>query len=195
MKSFLSLLFVSSLLLASCKKEVAIPTTPANIVPFTEVGNQMKSQSATQQTGENTTTNPVSTAPGMNPAHGQPGHQCGIAVGAPLNTPAISNNEQTVSIPTSTVTITPNPGQATPTAKGMNPAHGQPGHQCGIAVGAPLNGSSVANKQQSTVTPATTVTSTSTPVNVAPTAEGKNPAHGQPGHKCDIAVGEPLPKG
>ena len=155
----------------------------------------MKSQSATQQTGENTTTNPVSTAPGMNPAHGQPGHQCGIAVGAPLNTPAISNNEQTVSIPTSTVTKTPNPGQATPTAKGMNPAHGQPGHQCGIAVGAPLNGSSVANKQQSTVTPATTVTSTSTPVNVAPTAEGMNPAHGQPGHKCDIAVGEPLPKG
>ena len=77
----------------------------------------------------------------------------------------------------------------------MNPAHGQPGHQCGIAVGAPLNGSSVANKQQSTVTPATTVTSTSTPVNVAPTAEGMNPAHGQPGHKCDIAVGEPLPKG
>ena len=195
MKSFLSLLFVSSLLLTSCKKEVATPTTPANIVPFTEVGNQMKSQSATQQTGENTTTNPVSTAPGMNPAHGQPGHQCGIAVGAPLNTPAISNNEQTVSIPTSTVTKTPNPGQATPTAKGMNPAHGQPGHQCGIAVGAPLNGSSVANKQQSTVTPATTVTSTSTPVNVAPTAEGMNPAHGQPGHKCDIAVGEPLPKG
>ena len=195
MKSFLSLLFVSSLLLTSCKKEVATPTTPANIVPFTEVGNQMKAQSKSQQTGGNNTTNPVSTTPGMNPAHGQPGHQCGIAVGAPLNTPAISNNEQTVSIPTSTVTKTPNPGQATPTAKGMNPAHGQPGHQCGIAVGAPLNGSSVANKQQSTVTPATTVTSTSTPVNVAPTAEGMNPAHGQPGHKCDIAVGEPLPKG
>ena len=195
MKSFLSLLFVSSLLLTSCKKEVATPTTPANIVPFTEVGNQMKAQSKSQQTGGNNTTNPVSTTPGMNPAHGQPGHQCGIAVGAPLNTPAISNNEQTVSIPTSTVTKTPNPVQATPTAKGMNPAHGQPGHQCGIAVGAPLNGSSVANKQQSTVTPATTVTSTSTPVNVAPTAEGMNPAHGQPGHKCDIAVGEPLPKG
>jgi len=24
-------------------------------------------------------------APGMNPAHGQPGHRCDIAVGAPLN--------------------------------------------------------------------------------------------------------------
>ncbi|MBK6446411.1 MAG: hypothetical protein IPF81_14280 [Bacteroidetes bacterium] len=32
------------------------------------------------------TTTPASgpTAPGMNPPHGQPGHDCAIAVGAPL---------------------------------------------------------------------------------------------------------------
>ena len=29
---------------------------------------------------------------------------------------------------------------------------------------------------------------------VAPTAPGMNPPHGQPGHRCDIAVGAPLPK-
>jgi hypothetical protein len=33
----------------------------------------------------------------------------------------------------------------------------------------------------------TTVTSTSTP-------PGMNPPHGQEGHRCDIAVGAPLPK-
>ncbi len=27
---------------------------------------------------------PTTTAPGMNPPHGQPGHDCGVAVGAPL---------------------------------------------------------------------------------------------------------------
>ncbi len=30
---------------------------------------------------------PAPTAPGMNPPHGQPGHRCDIAVGAPLNSP------------------------------------------------------------------------------------------------------------
>lgn len=51
----------------------------------------------------------------------------------------------------------------------VNPAHGQPYHDCSIAVGAPL----VAKE--------------------APAANVKlNPAHGQPGHRCDIAVGAPL---
>jgi hypothetical protein len=36
-----------------------------------------------------------------------------------------------------------------------------------------------------------TETSTTKP---AATAEGTNPVHGQPGHRCDIAVGAPLPK-
>jgi hypothetical protein len=29
--------------------------------------------------------NKTKTAPGMNPPHGEPGHRCDIAVGAPLN--------------------------------------------------------------------------------------------------------------
>lgn len=60
------------------------------------------------------------TAPGMNPAHGQPGHRCDIPVGSPLNAPSAK-------------ATTPQ------TPPGMNPAHGQPGHRCDIAVGAPLN--------------------------------------------------------
>ena len=79
-------------------------------------------------------------APGMNPAHGQPGHRCDIAVGAPLNSkPSVTTptTTQPVSLQPPSTTIT---APATTTvAPGMNPAHGQPGHRCDIAVGAPLN--------------------------------------------------------
>ncbi|HRH65026.1 MAG TPA: hypothetical protein PLU53_01885 [Bacteroidia bacterium] len=96
------------------------------------------------------------TATGMNPAHGQPGHRCDIAVGAPLNSPVQQNStvapaplnaSPNMSAPQN-ITIPPvSQGApqiqtavpaATPTAPGMNPPHGEPGHDCSIAVGAPL---------------------------------------------------------
>ncbi|WP_460893925.1 hypothetical protein [Rufibacter soli] len=76
---------------------------------------------------------------GLNPAHGQPGHRCDIQVGAPLS-----------SAPAQAPTITsgtPAPMPQAPvlpsappisTAKGLNPPHGQPGHDCAVPVGAPL---------------------------------------------------------
>lgn len=71
----------------------------------------------------------VSTAPGMNPEHGKPGHRCDIAVGAPLNSkPATAAATKPAATPA-----------VTAVAPGMNPQHGQPGHRCDIAVGAPLN--------------------------------------------------------
>jgi hypothetical protein len=102
-------------------------------------------------------------AKGMNPQHGQPGHRCDIPVGAPLNSPpgktptmpqAVTQTQQnnavkitpTTSNPTSTGTTTStNAGipailnAPTTTAPGMNPPHGQAGHRCDIAVGAPLS--------------------------------------------------------
>lgn len=76
----------------------------------------------------------TATAKGMNPPHGQPGHRCDIAVGAPLNSPAQSTAVQQPGAVKTTVT------PSTPaTPAGMNPPHGQPGHRCDIAVGAPLN--------------------------------------------------------
>jgi hypothetical protein len=65
----------------------------------------------------------------------------------------------------------------------VNPPHGQPGHDCAIPVGAPLNGSGSAN------TPVLNKTNS-----VPPTISGGgvNPPHGQPGHRCDIKVGDPL---
>ena len=80
----------------------------------------------------------------LNPQHGQPGHRCEIAVGAPLNAPVTSNNIQPTITPNPTVTpsntdtkkIAPKSSVATGT---LNPQHGEPGHRCDIAVGAPLN--------------------------------------------------------
>jgi hypothetical protein len=76
-----------------------------------------------------------------------------------------------------------------PTA-GLNPAHGQPGHNCDIAVGAPLDGSGgVQTQAPQSFTPNL---ATQPLPQVQSGAKGLNPAHGQPGHNCDIAVGAPL---
>jgi hypothetical protein len=78
---------------------------------------------------------------------------------------------------------------------GLNPAHGQPGHRCEVAVGAPLN-SAPATKA---VTPSITQPAISTPSpSVSLPASGNsgtarlNPPHGQPGHDCSVEVGKPL---
>jgi hypothetical protein len=135
-------------------------------------------------------------APGMNPAHGQPGHRCDIAVGKPLNTPSSTPKSSPNNIPTT---------KSAAVAPGMNPAHGQPGHRCDIPVGKPLN--STPTTQSPTTTSPTdsspTTTSSSTSPAITPpiisaitdsgsVASALNPAHGKPGHRCDIAVGKPL---
>ncbi len=91
---------------------------------------------------------PNTTNTALNPEHGQPGHRCDIAVGAPLNSPpaqpAAVPAQVKQTIPQQTVQ-TPAPSLNTTTPSkgvlngGVNPAHGQPGHRCDIAVGAPLN--------------------------------------------------------
>jgi hypothetical protein len=144
----------------------------------------------------------------INPEHGQPGHVCELPVGQliPENMLPKNNGEQpnTTNIQTST--------DPTPATKpGMNPAHGQPGHRCDIAVGEPLSDAGPASTPATiTPAPATTVSNqpnVSYPVVSSPlqysadhfsdttkVAAGMNPAHGQPGHRCDISVGEPLNK-
>lgn len=93
-------------------------------------------------------------------------------------------------------------GSTMVTASGMNPPHGQPGHRCDIPVGQPLNAvASVPSAQPSTqniqvngnntvqIDPSSMKGGVATPAKTAP---GMNPPHGQPGHRCDIAVGQPL---
>lgn len=87
--------------------------------------------------------------------------------------------------------------QATATAPGMNPPHGQPNHRCDIAVGAPLNSPPGKKPAQATPTPNPIQAQPQPqvqPQTVAATAPGMNPPHGQPNHRCDVAVGAPLPK-
>ena len=144
-------------------------------------------------------------AAGLNPEHGKPGHRCDIAVGAPLNSapaaaPTITTTPTTTAsqpVVINNTTVAPKPA-----AKGMNPEHGQPGHRCDIAVGAPLD-SKPAAAPAVTTTPVTTTAPAATPMSVTPlmpaqkqaatpVAAGMNPEHGKPGHRCDIAVGAPL---
>ena len=132
----------------------------------------------------------------LNPAHGQPGHRCDIAVGAPLDGSAAAQSPPQIDMSKmgngATTTPVSTGAATTTTTAGLNPAHGEPGHRCDIAVGAPLDGSAAAQSPpqidmskmgNGTTAPATTGTGETVAL---------NPAHGEPGHRCDIAVGAPL---
>ena len=107
--------------------------------------------------------------------------------------PIIMNNSAPVAPQSNTVSV----NQTQPTAPGMNPPHGQPNHRCDIPVGAPLNSKKVeATTVKTTDNQTTTTAPIAAPQNNAGSttiAAGMNPAHGQPGHRCDIPVGAPLP--
>lgn len=183
---------------------------PINVNSLSQPGSQASSV-VTQATTP--ATSPLPAAPtvtastgAVNPAHGEPGHRCELAVGAPLNSaPAATTTPSPVSTSPTITTSAPVITQSAPakTAPGMNPPHGQPGHRCDIGVGEPLNGKPASATTTPSVTPASTpvlnpsVTPapvvTSQPVAAkTKTAPGMNPPHGEPGHKCDIAVGAPL---
>ncbi len=119
----------------------------------------------------------------LNPPHGEPGHSCDIPVGSPLPASETASNEV------------------------LNPPHGEPGHRCDIPVGSPLSnapdaspsatarpapGASLAPTIENAkrLDPRRTQRSTST---TARSGERLNPPHGQPGHRCEIPVGSPLP--
>ncbi|RZK10302.1 MAG: hypothetical protein EOO46_11130 [Flavobacterium sp.] len=156
-KTILSLVFVASIFLTSCKKElepqessdtpptetVATPENPIEVTPQAAPSATVTPTPATPQTVQQSTT-VAPTAPGMNPPHGQPNHRCDIAVGAPLNSPKAATLSPHDAPKPATLekapakTVLSQPVATQPTAPGMNPPHGQPGHKCEIAVGAPL---------------------------------------------------------
>ncbi|KQM44799.1 hypothetical protein [Chryseobacterium sp. Leaf201] len=215
MKNTLLGLIALSIAAISCKKDeratylteeagVQQPAVAVNNTPKTSLLDQAGIQTV-QNSGSATVT-----APGMNPAHGQPGHRCDIPVGQPLSSaPAQTPQQgtQNVNVNTNqgqTIQIDPNslqPGKFTvdnsgkaktvKTAKGMNPPHGEPGHRCDIPVGQPLN-SKPAPVAQQTQAIAQNTPPAPTP---APTGEkpALNPAHGEPWHNCAVKVGEALP--
>jgi hypothetical protein len=89
------------------------------------------------------------------------------------------------------------------TAPRLNPPHGEPGHVCEIPVGEPLDnaGTGGANAGQTITMGAgangaqSTITMPQMQAQPAQsTGSGRpNPPHGEPGHVCEIPVGDPLP--
>lgn len=121
--------------------------TPAATTPGTATASDL----TTVQPADAPATGPVTTsaapvsssapASGLNPAHGQPGHRCDIEVGAPLNSPATKPGAAATTTAPSPISVTqdmPAINSNATVAPGTNPPHGQPGHDCAVAVGAPL---------------------------------------------------------
>ncbi|MFC4262580.1 hypothetical protein ACFOWM_06815 [Ferruginibacter yonginensis] len=113
-----------------------------------------------------------------------------------LNVPAANMPSAVVAPTTTTAMPAPVNNTAAPTTgtakAGINPAHGQPGHRCDLPVGASLSSAPPAPTTQPTAA-MTTPTQIKAPTTVAtPAKAGTNPAHGQPGHRCDLPVGASL---
>lgn len=81
----------------------------------------------------------------------------------------------------------------------LNPPHGEPFHRCEIAVGAPLDGTPAPNTPNAPPKeePKSFFKALQTENQTQEVTKGEkpklNPAHGQPYHICEIAVGAPLP--
>jgi len=110
---------------------------------------------------------------------------------------AVVGNDSATSVSTAdnAVPLNDSPIASTSGKPALNPEHGQPYHRCEIAVGAPID--SAPSQQQAT--PQAQTPSILSP-NVAPAPQAQslgpkpalNPAHGEPHHRCDLAVGAPL---
>ncbi|HKG07045.1 MAG TPA: hypothetical protein VKB19_11330 [Pedobacter sp.] len=113
------------------------PAAPKNdmVITPTPAGVPSASSAPAVQTAES------GQKPVNNPAHGQPFHDCAIAVGAPLASAPAATAAPAVNV-TNTPASVPAAVQAQPDNSNkevkLNPPHGQPGHSCKIAVGAPL---------------------------------------------------------
>ncbi len=104
----------------------------------------------------------------LNPRHGEPFHRCDIPVGAPLNSPPANTTRPATTNQVQT---------AAPRISGQAPTVSN-------------------NATAPTIENAMRMNSTQTRSASAPATGTKpslNPPHGQPWHRCDIAVGSPLP--
>lgn len=93
-------------------------------------------ESTPQETSETSAQAADSEAVKVNPAHGLPGHRCDLPIGAPLtanpgSTPNPSPTSQLPSTSVSPIRVDQSPR--------VNPPHGEPGHDCSVQVGAPLD--------------------------------------------------------
>ena len=196
MKHYILALGLTVLFLNSCQTKDEKPTYIEGLQDtYTSQNNTQNIMPVSPNGTAQYTMQPVSAAEAtaasganVNPPHGQPGHRCDIAVGAPLNSApakAATSAPQELKIDPTSVKVAQQE-QAKKTAPGTNPPHGQPGHRCDIAVGAPLN-----SAPAKTTAPPVTQVQAPQPAPTGPKPE-VNPAHGEPWHDCSIPVGQPL---
>ena len=178
MKIIVALCLSSFFVMTACQDKEAAPTeTPTTI---TETATTPVTSEATEAiTTTEAPAAPTGEAPKLNPAHGQPFHRCEIAVGAPLD--GSGNTAQTAP---------PAPQAEGPksffkTVQSQQQADPKPA----------MNAAPSPAPVQTTQTTTTQSTSAQTAAAEANTPRPKNnPAHGQPHHRCEIKVGDPLPE-
>lgn len=153
MKIFATAIFLTSAFLVSCNSEdkaITETTTTSDSTLTATPLDTISTPVLTDTTASQPTTNSIqSAAPAMlpapkasaagalNPAHGQPGHRCDIAVGAPLNSAPAAAPVSGVAPSGPTLNRPTIGARANGTAR-LNPPHGQLGHDCGTEVGKPL---------------------------------------------------------
>jgi len=194
-KLYTAAVLMATASLISCAGNNDKEVVDKSIIPATSENTTVQPvvTNATTATPANANIGPAATAtvPGTTVI---PGTTSGTVNFKPQTVNAVPQNVVTTAPQTTTVT----PATTTVTAPGMNPPHGQPGHRCDITVGAPLNSKPAPTNVQPAVTTATPAGTTPSNVtikevpNTTKTAPGMNPPHGEPGHRCDIAVGAPL---
>ena len=138
---------IAALALSSCSEETQNNTSTAQdaetdamlINTSTAVPGASSAQAATvisptatSQAATQGSTQAAKTVAALNPPHGQPGHDCSVEVGAPLNKPGTAKTSSAAP-QVQSATSAPATGSGR-----VNPPHGQPGHDCAVAVGAPL---------------------------------------------------------
>ncbi len=132
-RTFVIATLVSAPLFISCKDK---ETTTENATMTTQEATLEQKKQALDNAAPGINAANASGDLALNPAHGQPGHDCAVPVGAPLN--GTSGNAENTSVQTIDMNQTKTIPAATSGGAGMNPAHGQPGHRCDIKVGDPL---------------------------------------------------------
>ena len=134
--SHLSVLSFTIILSACGGSEGTPDTTATPAATSTPVQPGISIDAGQPQPGAVTVSDP-------NPPHGEPGHRCEIAVGASLSgAPSAGAAMDAAPEGSPMFNNTPAPvtfgSEPTTTAPGMNPPHGEPGHDCAVAVGSPL---------------------------------------------------------
>ena len=135
-----------SFLLAGCGDDASEKASESDTNGTVEVQEQSSTTEAQETAPVNSEPTQAETAApaaqgevALNPPHGQPGHDCAIPVGAPLDGSGGQNTQA------AQPTFNPPAPQQQPIMQvgsegsaRLNPPHGQPGHDCDVAVGAPL---------------------------------------------------------